>query len=80
VPAKVVAQLRGRRILLSLGNESDRPFIKVVRIGSDISFSLETDDRLIAEARQANALDHFRRLFELTEADPVNLSHRIWSR
>ena len=76
VPAKVVAQLRGKRVLLSLSNESDRPFIKTVRIGSDVSFSLETDDRLIAESRQANALDHFRRLFELTEADPVSLSHR----
>ena len=76
VPAKVVAQLRGKRVLLSLGNESDRPFIKTVTIGSDVSFSLETDDRLIAESRQANALDHFRRLFELTEADPVSLSHR----
>ncbi|MGY2902951.1 hypothetical protein [Bradyrhizobium sp. URHC0002] len=74
VPAKVVAQLRGRHILLSLGNE--RPFIKTVRIGSDVSFSLETDDRLIAESRQANALDHLRRLFELTEAEPVTLSHR----
>jgi hypothetical protein len=33
-----------------------RPFIKTVTIGSDISFSLETDDRLIAEPRQVNAL------------------------
>jgi hypothetical protein len=63
-------------VLLSLGSESDRPFIKTVTIGSDVSFSLETDDRLIAESRQANALDHFRRLFKLTEADPVSLSHR----
>ncbi|WP_375785159.1 hypothetical protein ACE10Z_37305 [Bradyrhizobium sp. Pha-3] len=63
VPAKVIAQLRGKRVLLSLGTE--RPFIKVVKIGNDISFSLETDDRLLAEARQANALDHLRRLFEL---------------
>lgn len=74
VPATVVAQLRGKRVLLSLGNE--RPFIKTVRIGSDVSFSLETDDRLIAESRQANALDHLRRLFELTEAEPVTLSHK----
>ncbi|MGY4567251.1 hypothetical protein [Bradyrhizobium sp. USDA 3256] len=69
VPAKVVAPLRGKRVLLSLGTE--RPFIKVVKIGSDVSFSLETDDLLLAAARQANALDHLRRLFELTEAEPV---------
>jgi len=49
VPAKVVAQLRGKRVLLSLSNESDRPFIKTVTIGNDVSFSLETDDRLIAD-------------------------------
>ncbi|MCS3476277.1 integrase [Bradyrhizobium elkanii] len=74
VPAKVVASLRGKRVLLSLGTE--RPFIKVVKIGNDVSFSLETDDRLLAEARQANALDHLRRLFELTEAEPVSFSHK----
>lgn len=76
VPAKVVSELRGKRVLLSLGHGSDRPFIKTVTIGSDVAFSLETDDRTIAAARQANALDHFRRLFELTEADPVTLSHK----
>lgn len=76
VPAKVVSQLRGKRVLLSLGNASEAPFIKTVTIGNDVAFSLETDDRVVAEARQANALDHFRRLFELTEADPISLSHK----
>ncbi|MCA1397472.1 hypothetical protein [Bradyrhizobium sp. BRP56] len=50
--------------------------MKTVTIGSDIAFSLETDDATVAEARQANALDHLRRLFELTEAAPVSLSHK----
>ena len=59
-----------------MSNEGDPPLIKVVTIGNDVSFSLETDDRLLAESRQANALDHFRRLFELTEAAPVRLSHK----
>jgi integrase len=72
----VVSQLRGKRVLLSLANASEPPFIKTVTIGNDVAFSLETDDRVVAESRQANALDHFRRLFELTEADPVSLSHR----
>lgn len=76
VPAKVVSQLRGKRVLLSLGNANEAPFIKTVTIGNDVAFSLETDDRVVAEARQANALDHLRRLFELTEADPVSLSHK----
>lgn len=68
--------MRGKRILLSLATASEPPFIKTVTIGNDVAFSLETDDRVVAESRQANALDHFRRLFELTEADPVSLSHR----
>lgn len=76
VPAKVADQLRGKRLLLSLGSPNDGPCIKTVTIGSDVAFSLETDDRTIAEARQANALDHLRRLFELSEADPVSLSHK----
>jgi hypothetical protein len=44
--------LRGRRVLLSLGNPNDGPFVKTVTIGSDVAFSLESDDRTIAEARQ----------------------------
>ncbi|UQR64305.1 site-specific integrase [Bradyrhizobium sp. C-145] len=76
VPAKVVNQLRGRRILLNLSNRHDLPCIKVTKIADDIAFSLETNDRIIAEARQANALDHLKRLFELTEAEPIHLSYR----
>src|SRR5215471_13143183 len=76
VPAKVADQLRGKRVLLSLSNPNDQPCIKVATIGNDVAFSLGTTDRLIAEARQANALDHLRRLFDLTEAAPVSLSHK----
>jgi integrase len=75
-PASIVDKLRGKRILLSLGNANDSPFIKTVKIGTHVEFSLETDDPIIAEARQAIALDHCRRLFELTETDPVSLSHK----
>lgn len=75
-PTKIVDRLRGKRVLLSIGSPDHRPCVKTVTIGSDIAFSLETEDKAIAEARQANALDHFRRLFELTEADPVHLSHK----
>lgn len=75
-PTKIVDRLRGKRVLLSIGSPDHRPCVKTVTIGNDIAFSLETEDRTIAEARQANALDHFRRLFELTEADPIHLSHK----
>ncbi|WP_316228281.1 hypothetical protein [Bradyrhizobium sp. SZCCHNR1039] len=76
VPAKVINQLRGKRVLLNLANRNDLPCIKVAKIASDVSFSLGTTDRLIAEARQATALDHLKRLFELTAAEPVSISHK----
>jgi hypothetical protein len=76
VPAKLVDRLRGKRVLLSISPRDDYPFVRTVTIGSDVSFSLGTDDRTIAEARQANALDHLRRLFDLTEAAPISLSHK----
>lgn len=76
VPTKIVDRLRGKRVLLSIGSPDHYPCVKTVTIGSDIAFSLETDDETIAEARQANALDHFRRLFELTESNAIHLSHK----
>ncbi|WP_456736413.1 MULTISPECIES: tyrosine-type recombinase/integrase [unclassified Bradyrhizobium] len=76
VPAKIVDRLRGKRILLSIATPHDYPCVKTVTIGNDVAFSLETDDTTIAEARQANALDHLRRLFELTEATPTSISHK----
>lgn len=76
VPTKIVDRLRGKRVLLSIATPHDYPCVKTVTIGSDVAFSLETDDATIAEARQANALDHLRRLFDLTDAAPISLSHK----
>lgn len=76
VPSKIVDRLRGKRVLLSIATPHDYPCVKTVTIGNDVAFSLETDDITVAEARQANALDHLRRLFELTEAAPTSLSHK----
>jgi len=76
VPANVVDQLRGKRVLFSISNRNDSPCIKLATIGSEVAFSLDTKDPLIAQSRQANALDHLRRLVDLTEAEPVHLSHK----
>ncbi len=76
VRSHLVDRLRGKRVLFSVATPHDYPCVKVVTIGSEIAFSLETDDLTVAEARQANALDHVRRLFELTEAAPTSLSHK----
>ncbi|MFK4561880.1 integrase [Bradyrhizobium ottawaense] len=76
VPAKVVDQLRGKKILLHLSRRTEPACIKVVTIGADIAFSLETDDEAMASARHADALEHLQRLFDLTSAAPTTLSHR----
>ncbi|NLS74657.1 hypothetical protein E3H11_38450 [Bradyrhizobium brasilense] len=68
VPTKIVDRLRGKRVLLSISPPDDYPFVRTVTIGTDVSFSLGTSDRTVAEARQANALDHLRRLFDLIAA------------
>ncbi len=45
VPDEVANQLRGKRLLLSLGNPNDGPCIKSVTTESDVAFSLETENR-----------------------------------
>lgn len=76
VPTKLVAQLRGKRVLLHLSRLTEPACIKIVTIGADIAFSLETADEAIASARHADALEHLHRLFDLTAAAPITLSHR----
>lgn len=62
--------------MLHLSRRTEPACIKVVTIGTDVAFSLETTDEAIAAARHADALEHLQRLFDLTEATPVKLSHR----
>ncbi|MET3989486.1 integrase [Bradyrhizobium sp. S3.9.2] len=76
VPTRLVDQLRGKRILLHLSRRTEPACIKVVTIGTDVAFSLETTDEAIAAARHADALEHLQRLFDLTAAAPVKLHHR----
>ncbi|WP_461324047.1 hypothetical protein [Bradyrhizobium diazoefficiens] len=76
VPTKLVEQLRGKRILLHLSRRTEPACIKIVTIGNDVAFSLETADETIAAARHADALEHLQRLFDLTSAAPTELSHR----
>lgn len=76
VPTRLVAQLRGKKILLHLSRRSGPACIKIVTIGTDVAFSLETTDEAIAAARHADALDHLQRLFELSAAPPLTLTHR----
>src|SRR4051812_35583699 len=76
VPTKLLDELRGKRILLHLSRRTEPACIKVVTIGTDVAFSLETSDEAIAAARHADALEHLQRLFDLTAAAPIKLSHR----
>ncbi|WKA29344.1 tyrosine-type recombinase/integrase [Bradyrhizobium roseum] len=68
--------MRGKQVLLHLSRNTDSACIKVVTIGNDVAFSLETTDEAIAAARHANALEHLQRLFDLTAGPPITLSHR----
>jgi len=72
----LVTALRGKKILLHLSSRAGPACVKVVTIGSDIAFSLETTDEWIAAARHADALDHIQRLFDLAAAEPTKLSHK----
>jgi hypothetical protein len=72
----VLDRLRGKRVLLHLSHRAGPPFVKVIKVGIEIAFSLGTTDSFVATARQDDALDHLRRLFDLTAAEPVTLSHK----
>jgi integrase len=76
VPATVVGRLKGKRVLLYLSEHAGPPFIATPRIADDVAFSLGTKDSVVAAARQDAALDHLRRLFDLTATEPVPISHR----
>ena len=76
VPAKVVDRLRGMKVLLHLSSQLGPAYIKVVTIGTDVAFSLGESDERIAKARHVDALEHLQRLFEMTAAGPVSLSHK----
>lgn len=76
VPAKVVGRLRGMKVLLHLSSQLGPAYIKVVTIGTDVAFSLGESDERIAKARHVDALEHLQRLFDMTAAGPVSLSHK----
>lgn len=76
VPTKLVDQLRGKKLLLHLSRRTEPACIKIVTIGADVAFSLESTDGAIAAARHADALEHLQRLFDLTAAPPTTLTHR----
>jgi integrase len=76
VPTKLVDRLRGKHVLLDLSRSDGTPFIAIPRIGQDIAFSLRTNDARVAAARQNDALEHLRRLFEMTESPPISISHK----
>jgi integrase len=72
----VVDRLKGKRVLLYLSEHAGPPFIATPKIADDVAFSLGTKDPVVAAARQDAALDHLRRLFDLTAIEPVTISHK----
>jgi integrase len=76
VPATVVDRLRGKQVLLHLSFDAGPPFVVTPTIGDDVAFSLGTRDAVVAASRQDAALDHLRRLFDMTAMEPVKVSHK----
>ena len=75
VPAHALS-LKGKRVLLHMSERAGQPFVRIVRIGETVEFSLDTRDEYVAHARQDDALSHLRKLFDLTAAEPAQLSHK----
>ena len=76
VPSTVMDRLRGKRVLLYLSEHAGPPFIAAPKIADDVAFSLGSKDPVVASARQDAALDHLRRLFDMTATEPVPISHK----
>lgn len=77
VPAPVLPALKGKRVLLHLSLYEGKPYIVTPRIGADVAFTLGTKDSVVVgPARQQAALEHLRKLFDLTAEEPKRLSFR----
>jgi integrase len=76
LPKAVAIRWRGKRILFHMSEREGPPFAKIAKVGvAHIEFSLGTKDVRLAASREAEAQEHCRRLVELTESEPIQLSN-----
>jgi hypothetical protein len=62
--------------LLHLSNGAGPPFHKIIAINQIIEFPIGTTDAFVADAREADAVGHLKRLLDLTRAETTRLSRK----
>lgn len=76
-PAKVLAKLKGRFLLISFSYiAQENPFTIRPIVGEKVKFSLKTADKNIAHARELEALRQIEDYFGAANSNEVDLSHR----
>jgi len=76
-PAKVLAKLKGKALLISLPPIWDEaPYTVRPRVGEKIKFSLKTTRKDVAQARELEALRQIEDYFAAANSNEIQLSHR----
>jgi site-specific recombinase XerD len=76
-PAKVLAKLKGKPILISFSYiAEENPYTIRPVVGEKIKFSLKTSDKHVALARELEALRQIEDYFNAANSNEVELSHR----
>lgn len=76
-PAKVLAKLRGKSLLISFSFIGDQnPYSLRPIVGEKIKFSLRTRSKTVAYARELEALRQIEDYFEAANSNETSLSHR----
>ncbi|WP_316158578.1 MULTISPECIES: phage integrase N-terminal SAM-like domain-containing protein [unclassified Bradyrhizobium] len=71
VPTRVLNRVRGRRVILPLGD-----LTVTTTFGNVVSFSLRTNDQKLAQRRERAAREALQNIFDAAEQGPQQLDHR----
>ncbi|WP_407155085.1 recombinase XerD [Bradyrhizobium sp. STM 3557] len=71
VPTRVLDRVRGRRVILPLGE-----LTVTTTIGNVVSFSLRTTDQKLMQRRERAAREALQNIFDAAEQGPQRLDHR----
>ncbi|MGJ5079418.1 phage integrase N-terminal SAM-like domain-containing protein [Bradyrhizobium sp. HKCCYLS3013] len=71
VPTRVLDRVRGRRVILPLGD-----LTVTTTLSNVVSFSLRTDDQKLTQRRERAAREALQNIFDAAEQGPQRLDHR----
>jgi integrase len=71
VPTRVLDRVRGRRVILPLGD-----LTVTTTLGNVVSFSLRTGDQKLTQRRERAAREALQNIFDAAEQGPQRLDHR----